>query len=124
MLAGSAAIDFAASCTPCWPRQGAPGALAVDYNAKGPVSVSAQKDEAGGRVVVRVANANPDPAVVQLIITGFASQPTVHVTTLNGTSLTQTNTTAGRARLRHQTLHGAGQCRHREKPSRPHKCCI
>lgn len=70
----------------------APGALAVDYNAKGPVSVSAQKDEAGGRVVVRIANANPNPAVVQLIITGFASQTTVHVTTLNGTSLAQTNT--------------------------------
>jgi hypothetical protein len=70
------------------------GSLAVDYNTKGPVSVSAQKDEAAGRVVVRIANSNPNPAVVQLIITGFASQTNVRVTTLNGTSLTQTNTPA------------------------------
>ncbi len=69
----------------------ASGALAVDYNTKGPVSVSAQKDVAGGRVVVRIANSNPNPAVVELVITGFASQTAVKVTTLNGTSLTQTN---------------------------------
>jgi len=69
----------------------ASGALAVDYNAAGPVSVSAQKDEAAGRVVVRIANKNAAPAVVQLIVTGFASRTDVTVTTLSGTSLTQTN---------------------------------
>lgn len=69
----------------------ASGALAVTYNTAGPVSVSAQKDEAAGRVVVRIANKNAAPAVVQLVITGFASRPDVTVTTLTGTSLTQTN---------------------------------
>jgi len=72
----------------------ASGALAVAYDAKAPISASAQKDEAGGRVVVRLANANGAPAVVQLALTGFTAQPAVKVTTLAGSALTQTNTPA------------------------------
>ena len=72
----------------------APGALAVELDAKAPISASAQKDTAGGRVVVRLANANAAPAVVELSVAGFAAQPLVRVTTLAGTALTQTNTPA------------------------------
>ena len=68
----------------------ADGALAVS-GGQGVVSVSAQKDVAAGRVVVRIANKNASPAVVQLAITGFASQSQVKVTTLKGNALTQTN---------------------------------
>jgi alpha-L-arabinofuranosidase len=70
----------------------APGALAVSDTQGSSVSVSAQKDEAGARVVVRLANKNATPATVPLKITGFASKPDVKVTTLSGTSLDQTNT--------------------------------
>ena len=50
--------------------------------------MSAQKDVAGGRVVIRVANHNAAPASVPLTVTGFASKPDVKVTTLSGTALT------------------------------------
>lgn len=68
----------------------APGALAVTVG--GPdVSASAQKAADGSRVVVRLANKNASPAVVELSVTGFASSTDVLVTTLAGTALTQTN---------------------------------
>ena len=69
----------------------APGALAVTTSPGAAVSASAQKDEAGGRVVVRLANKNASPVVVELSIAGFASQPSVKVTTLSGAALTDTN---------------------------------
>ena len=69
----------------------ASGALAVS-GATAAVSVSAQKDVAGGRVVIRLANSGRTPQNVQLTITGFASKPDVTVTTLSGTAPTQTNT--------------------------------
>ncbi len=72
----------------------ASGALAVTGAAGNGISVSAQKDVAGGRVVIRVANHNAAPASVPLTVTGFASKPDVKVTTLSGTALTQTNTPA------------------------------
>ena len=69
----------------------APGALAVSTSAGAPVSASAQKSADGGRVVVRLANKNAVPVTVELSVSGFASQPSVRVTTLQGSSLTQTN---------------------------------
>ena len=69
----------------------AAGALAVTTSPGAAVSASAQKDEAGGRVVVRLANKNASPVVVELSIAGFASQPSVKVTTLAGSALTDTN---------------------------------
>jgi hypothetical protein len=72
----------------------APGALAVTYNSKGPVSASAQKDEKNRRVVVRLTNKDATQATVKVTVTGFASQPHVKVTTLRGASLDQTNTPA------------------------------
>ena len=72
----------------------APGALAVSYNKQGPVSASAQRAEDGSRVVVRLANSNGAPAVVAVTLQGFLAQPSVRLTTLAGTALTQTNTPA------------------------------
>ena len=72
----------------------APGQLAVSGNQGSPVSVSAQKDVAAGRVVIRLTNKNAQPENVQVTITGFTSNPNVKVTTLTGTSTTQTNTPA------------------------------
>ena len=72
----------------------ASGALAVSLSPAGAISASAQKDASGNRVVVRLTNKNASPASVVLVVTGFASQTNVKVTTLAGTSLTQTNTPA------------------------------
>lgn len=70
----------------------APGAL--DVSAVG-VSASAQKDDATGRVVVRLVNSQASSLVVRLQMGGgFVHHLAVKVTTLAGTSLTQTNTPA------------------------------
>ena len=68
----------------------APGALAVTVGGSA-VSASAQKAADGSRVVVRLANANGAPAVVELAVTGFASRTDVRVTTLSGPAPTATN---------------------------------
>ena len=72
----------------------APGALAVTYNRQGPVSASAQRAEDGSRVVVRLANSNGAPALVAVTLQGCTAQPSVRLTTLAGSALTQTNTPA------------------------------
>jgi len=69
----------------------AAGALAIKVQPTGAVSASAQKDVAGGRVVVRLANSNASPAVVVVVINGFSSSTDVTVTSLTGESLAQTN---------------------------------
>lgn len=70
----------------------ASGALAVNYATTGFITASAQKDISGARVVVRLSNSNPSPAVVELSITGFAAQANAKLTTLSGIALSQTNT--------------------------------
>jgi alpha-L-arabinofuranosidase len=74
----------------------ASGALSVSLSpAAGPVSASAQKDQATGRLVVRLVNNNANAALVILTLTDFTlTSTTVKVTTLSGTALTQTNTPA------------------------------
>ena len=72
----------------------ASGALAVTVDAKAPITASAQKDVAGGRVVIRFSNANASPVTVLLAITGFSFVQNASMTVLAGTALTQTNTPA------------------------------
>ena len=72
----------------------AAGALAVTGSGGNGISVSAQKDVSGARVVVRLTNKNTAPANVNVAIQGFTSQTNVKVTSLTGTSTTQTNTPA------------------------------
>lgn len=74
----------------------ASGALSVTtYPTTGPVTASAQKDQAAGRLVVRLVNTNVNPALVNLILNDITlKSTTVKVTTLSGTALTQTNTPA------------------------------